>query len=404
MTSTLRTRVASVVVAAAVLLAVDPLTHAAVRPPKLNYTMTTLANGLQVVLLEDHSTPIVHAEIWYHVGSKNEKPGRTGFAHLFEHMMFKGSKNVEPEGHPSLDLERRRPEQRLHERRRDGLLADVPGAVPAARALARSRSPGLAAHRREGVPDRARGGQGRAAHARRESAVRAAERNRLRPGVHGPSLQAPDHRQHEGSRGGVDRGRARFLPHLLRPEQRDAGDRRGLRHQGGDRAGGAVPGPRAEVDAPGAARHPEGAAADEGAPGHGSTRTGRCRRSSSRTTSPSTATPTRIRCTSLRRCCRTARARASTGSWSTTSSSRSRLSAAATSSKIRTCSSRWRSCSRAQRPEEAVDALIAELDRLRNEPIIRRGAAAGQEPVRPRLHPQPRVEQGQGEPSRRTPW
>ena len=63
--------------------------------------MTTLPNGLQVVFLEDHSTPIVHAEIWYHVGSKNEKPGRTGFAHLFEHMMFKGSKNVEPEGHPS---------------------------------------------------------------------------------------------------------------------------------------------------------------------------------------------------------------------------------------------------------------------------------------------------------------
>jgi zinc protease len=43
----------------------------------------------------------VHAEIWYHVGSKNERRGRTGFAHLFEHMMFKGSKNVEAEGHPS---------------------------------------------------------------------------------------------------------------------------------------------------------------------------------------------------------------------------------------------------------------------------------------------------------------
>src|SRR5689334_13523130 len=76
-------------------------TQAAVRPPKLDYTMTTLPNGLQVVFLEDHSTPIVHVQIWYHVGSKNEKPGRTGFAHLFEHMMFKGSKNVEPEGHPS---------------------------------------------------------------------------------------------------------------------------------------------------------------------------------------------------------------------------------------------------------------------------------------------------------------
>ncbi|MEO7274975.1 MAG: pitrilysin family protein [Vicinamibacterales bacterium] len=87
--------------ALAVIVASGPGSSAAVRPPKLDYTMTTLPNGLQVVLLEDHSTPIVHAELWYHVGSKNEKPGRTGFAHLFEHMMFKGSKNVEPEGHPS---------------------------------------------------------------------------------------------------------------------------------------------------------------------------------------------------------------------------------------------------------------------------------------------------------------
>src|SRR5688572_5130623 len=101
MTSTLRTRVAAVVVAAAVLLAADPLSHAAVRPPKLTYTMTTLANGLQVVFLEDHSTPIVHLSLWYHVGSKDEKPGRTGFAHLFEHLMFKGSKNVRADQHPS---------------------------------------------------------------------------------------------------------------------------------------------------------------------------------------------------------------------------------------------------------------------------------------------------------------
>ena len=83
------------------LVALQPSTTAATRPPKFNYTMTTLPNGLQVVFLEDHSTPIVHVELWYHVGSKNEKAGRTGFAHFFEHMMFKGSKNVEPEGHPS---------------------------------------------------------------------------------------------------------------------------------------------------------------------------------------------------------------------------------------------------------------------------------------------------------------
>jgi len=81
-------------------LAVSP--SAAVRPPKLQYDQFTLANGMTVVLSEDHSTPIVHLQLWYHVGSKNEKKGRTGFAHLFEHMMFKGSKNVAPEEHTSV--------------------------------------------------------------------------------------------------------------------------------------------------------------------------------------------------------------------------------------------------------------------------------------------------------------
>ena len=76
--------------------------QAAVRPPKLQYQMTTLPNGMRVILSEDHSTPIVHVSVWYHVGSKNERPGRTGFAHLFEHMMFKGSRNVEPEAHTSI--------------------------------------------------------------------------------------------------------------------------------------------------------------------------------------------------------------------------------------------------------------------------------------------------------------
>jgi zinc protease len=71
------------------------------RPPKFDYKFSTLPNGLQVVLLEDHSTPVVHVAVWYHVGSKDEKPGRTGFAHLFEHLMFKGSKNVRPDAHPS---------------------------------------------------------------------------------------------------------------------------------------------------------------------------------------------------------------------------------------------------------------------------------------------------------------
>ncbi|HVT02646.1 MAG TPA: pitrilysin family protein [Thermoanaerobaculia bacterium] len=53
-----------------------------------------LANGLHVVLNEDHTAPLVAVNLWYHVGSKNERPGRTGFAHLFEHMLFSGSQNV----------------------------------------------------------------------------------------------------------------------------------------------------------------------------------------------------------------------------------------------------------------------------------------------------------------------
>src|ERR671933_351196 len=94
-------RLARLLFAALVVAGTAVSPSAAVRPPKLQYDQFTLTNGLTVVLSEDHSTPIVHLQLWYHVGSKNEKKGRTGFAHLFEHMMFKGSKNVAPEEHTS---------------------------------------------------------------------------------------------------------------------------------------------------------------------------------------------------------------------------------------------------------------------------------------------------------------
>ena len=54
-----------------------------------------LQNGLFVSLSEDHTAPIVAVNLWYHVGSANEPPGRTGFAHLFEHMLFQGSADVQ---------------------------------------------------------------------------------------------------------------------------------------------------------------------------------------------------------------------------------------------------------------------------------------------------------------------
>jgi zinc protease len=67
--------------------------------PDLRYQRHTLGNGLQVVLHRDASLPLVTVNLWYHVGSKNERPGRTGFAHLFEHMLFQGSQNVGTNDH-----------------------------------------------------------------------------------------------------------------------------------------------------------------------------------------------------------------------------------------------------------------------------------------------------------------
>ncbi|MRW86875.1 insulinase family protein [Pseudoduganella sp. FT26W] len=61
--------------------------------PDIPYTRFVLKNGLTLLVHEDHKTPVVAINTWYHVGSKNEKPGKTGFAHLFEHLMFSGSEN-----------------------------------------------------------------------------------------------------------------------------------------------------------------------------------------------------------------------------------------------------------------------------------------------------------------------
>ena len=59
------------------------------------YTQHKLENGLTLIIHEDHKAPIVAVNIWYHVGSKDEKAGKTGFAHLFEHLMFNGSENFD---------------------------------------------------------------------------------------------------------------------------------------------------------------------------------------------------------------------------------------------------------------------------------------------------------------------
>ncbi len=73
---------------------VAPVAYAAIATPTLTFEKYELSNGLEVLLSEDHTVPLASVEIWYHVGAKNEVKGRSGFAHLFEHIMFQGSRNV----------------------------------------------------------------------------------------------------------------------------------------------------------------------------------------------------------------------------------------------------------------------------------------------------------------------
>ena len=74
--------------------AIAGATTATVSVPKLDLRDTKLDNGLRVILVPDHSAPVYSIDVAYNVGSRNEPPGHTGYAHLFEHMMFQGSQNV----------------------------------------------------------------------------------------------------------------------------------------------------------------------------------------------------------------------------------------------------------------------------------------------------------------------
>jgi zinc protease len=74
-------------------------TPSKLKVPEIKYETYTLPNGLQVILTEDHRLPLVGVDLWYHVGPVKERAGRTGFAHLFEHMMFEGSKHVGEKAH-----------------------------------------------------------------------------------------------------------------------------------------------------------------------------------------------------------------------------------------------------------------------------------------------------------------
>ncbi len=186
---------------------------AAVRPPKLDYKMTTLPNGLTVVLLEDHSTPIVHAELWYHVGSKNEKTGPHRLRAPLRAHDVQGLEERRARGAHVVDLAASAARATPTPTEDATVFWETVPAqyLPLVLWLEADRMATLRIDERD-VRERARGREGRAADAGREPAVRPADRDHLRPGVHDAPLQAPDDRQHGGSRGGVDRRRARLLP------------------------------------------------------------------------------------------------------------------------------------------------------------------------------------------------
>src|SRR5512147_1304045 len=71
--------------------ALGPGRAATAASPTLDVAEATLDNGLRVLVLEDHRSPVVSTQVWYRVGSRNERPGATGLAHFLEHMMFKGT-------------------------------------------------------------------------------------------------------------------------------------------------------------------------------------------------------------------------------------------------------------------------------------------------------------------------
>ncbi len=116
--------------------------------PKIKFTDNTLDNGLRVLISEDHYAPVYAICISYKVGSRDERPGRTGFAHLFEHMMFKGSRKRGRGRARFSDLQQRRQLQRHHQYRPHLLLRSAAEEPARSRPLSRSRPHARPRHHR----------------------------------------------------------------------------------------------------------------------------------------------------------------------------------------------------------------------------------------------------------------
>ena len=200
--------------------------------PQVPIQRHLLDNGLRVVLSRDPRAPLVAVNLWYDVGSKHEKPGKTGFAHLFEHMMFQGSANVAKGQHFSLVQAAGGTLNAIDLARPHELLRDAPRPRAGAGALARGRPDGVAAagHDPGEARQPARRGQERAPLERRQPALRVVGREDAGTRLpRGAPVSPLDDRLDGGPLGRIARGRRRVLRHLLRAEQRGPDRRRRLR-------------------------------------------------------------------------------------------------------------------------------------------------------------------------------
>ena len=184
--------------------------------PRIQFEKYTLPNGLEVILSQKRGLPMVAVNLWYHVGPANEDKGRTGFAHLFEHMMFQSSKHVPPDSHIRLleaagasDL------NGTTDYDRTNYFETVPVESGRARAVARVGSHGLPARegRSGGAVESAGRRPQRAAAERRERAVRTGRGSAGPDAVPGrASVLRQRHRLARRHPGGEARRREAVLP------------------------------------------------------------------------------------------------------------------------------------------------------------------------------------------------
>ena len=149
----------------------------------VTFSDTKLKNGLRVIISEDHTAPTVSVVVIYNVGSADEKAGRTGFAHLFEHMMFKGSENVGPGEHPALIFNNGGKMNGTTNAGSHALLRVAAGQPARARAVPRGRPHALARDQQGQSRQPAQRRSGRAPAARRQPAVRRNLRAHRRAGL-----------------------------------------------------------------------------------------------------------------------------------------------------------------------------------------------------------------------------